>query len=225
MILIPAYNLNAKLATKYEAQIAAAIHHHRAQELENLRPKKSPRLTAIPEGMRRHARAAAAAIATPAAATAAQAPQRPAQPQPRAGHGAIASERASRPTGLHTRPTGLPTAAAGHHTRPTASGEPPTLIIKAEFARYEPGKTNPTDELIVKILIAYAQSRSHNDAPGLAVSDLAHKLNISRQAINAALARLQRKKLVKAIPVKDIPYSQRQNYGTSLKAVWVVMTR
>lgn len=211
MILIPAYNLNAKLATKYEAQIAAAIHHHRAQELENLRPKKSPRLTAIPEGMRRHARAAAASIATPAAATAAQATQRPAQPQPRARHGAIALEPASRPT--------------GHHTRPTASGGMPTLIVKAEFARYEPGKTNPTDELIVKILIAYAQSRSHNDAPGLAVSDLAHKLNISRQAINAALARLQRKKLVKAIPVKDIPYSQRQNYGTSLKAVWVVMTR
>ena len=170
--------------------------------------------------MRRHARAAAAAIATPA-----QAPQSPAQPQPRARHGAIALEPASRPTGHHTRPTGLPTAAAGHHTRPTASGGMPTLIVKAEFARYEPGKTNPTDELIVKILIAHAQSRSHNDAPGLAVSDLAHKLNISRQAINAALARLQRKKLVKAIPVKDIPYSQRQNYGTSLKAVWVVMTR
>ena len=211
MILIPAYNLNAKLATRYEAQIAAAIHHHRAQELENLIPKKSPKLTAVPEGMRRHARAAAA-----------QATQRPAQPQGRAGHGAIALEHAS-------RPTGLPTAAAGHHTRPTglpmAPETAPTLIIKPEFARYQPGKISPTDELIVKILVAYARNRSPTDTPGLSASDLAEKLSISRQATNAALARLQRKKLVKAIPVKDIPYSQRSQHGTTLKAVWVVATR
>lgn len=199
MILIPAYNLNAKLATKYEAQIAAAIHHHRAQELENLIPKKSPKLTAVPEGMRRHARPAA------------QPAQSPAQPQPRARHGAIALEPASRPTGLHTRPTG--------------SGDPPTLIIKPEFARYQPGKISPTDELIVKILVAYARNRSQTDTPGLSASDLAEKLSISRQATNAALARLQRKKLVKAIPVKDIPYSQRSQHGTTLKAVWVVATR
>ena len=206
MIPIPAYNLNAKLATRYEAQIAAAIHNHRAQELENLRPKKSPRLTAIPEGMRRHARAAPA-----------QPTERHAQPQGRAGHGAIALENYSRPTGHHTRPTGLPMAPTGLPA--------PTLIIKPEFARYEPGKTNPTDELIVKILITYAKNRSHTDTPGLAASDLADKLNISRQATNAALARLQRRKLVKAIPVKDIPYSQRSQHGTSLKAVWVVATR
>lgn len=207
MILIPAYNLNAKLATKYEAQIAAAIHHHRAQELENLIPKKSPKLTAVPEGMRRHARGPAA-----------QPAQSPAQPQPRARHGAIASEHAS-------RPTGLPVASGGLHTRPTASGDPPTLIIKPEFARYQPGKISPTDELIVKILVAYARNRSQTDTPGLSASDLAEKLSISRQATNAALARLQRKKLVKAIPVKDIPYSQRSQHGTTLKAVWVVATR
>ena len=192
-LLIPAYNLNAKLATRYEAQIAAAIHHHRAQELENLIPKKSPKLTAVPEGMRRHARGPAA-----------QPAQSPAQPQPRARHGAIALEPAS---------------------RPTASVEPPTLIIKPEFARYQPGKISPTDELIVKILVAYARNRSPTDTPGLSASDLAEKLSISRQATNAALARLQRKKLVKAIPVKDIPYSQRSQHGTTLKAVWVVATR
>lgn len=205
-LLIPAYNLNAKLATRYETQIAAAIHHHRAQELENLIPKKSPKLTAVPEGMRRHARGPAA-----------QPAQSPAQPQPRARHGAIALEPASRPTGLHTRPTGLP----------VAPGEPPapTLIIKPEFARYQPGKISPTDELIVKILVAYARNRSQADTPGLSASDLAEKLSISRQATNAALARLQRKKLVKAIPVKDIPYSQRSQHGTTLKAVWVVATR
>ena len=197
MILIPAYNLNAKLATRYETQIAAAIHHHRAQELENLIPKKSPKLTAVPEGMRRHARAAAA-----------QATQRPAQAQGRAGHGAIALEHASRPTGL-----------------PMAPETAPTLIIKPEFARYQPGKISPTDELIVKILVAYARNRSPADTPGLSASDLADKLSISRQATNAALARLQRKKLVKAIPVKDIPYSQRSQHGTTLKAVWVVATR
>jgi len=33
MILIPAYNLNAKLATKYEAQIAAVMHRQRNIEL------------------------------------------------------------------------------------------------------------------------------------------------------------------------------------------------
>lgn len=203
-LLIPAYNLNAKLATKYETQIAAAIHHHRAQELENLIPKKSPRLTAVPEGMRRHARGPAA-----------QPAQSPAQPQPRARHGAIALEPAS-------RPTGLPVASGG---MPVASGEPPTLIIKPEFARYQPGKISPTDELIVKILVAYARNRSQTDTPGLSASDLAEKLSISRQATNAALARLQRKKLVKAIPVKDIPYSQRSQHGTTLKAVWVVATR
>lgn len=203
-LLIPAYNLNAKLATRYETQIAAAIHHHRAQELENLIPKKSPKLTAVPEGMRRHARGPAA-----------QPAQSPAQPQPRARHGAIALEPASRPTWLHTRPTGLP----------VASGDPPTLIIKPEFARYQPGKISPTDELIVKILVAYARNRSQTDTPGLSASDLAEKLSISRQATNAALARLQRKKLVKAIPVKDIPYSQRSQHGTTLKAVWVVATR
>lgn len=216
-ILIPAYNLNAKLATRYETQIAAAIHHHRAQELENLIPKKSPKLTAVPEGMRRHARPAA------------QPAQSPAQPQPRARHGAIALEPASRPTGLHTRPTGMPVASGGLPVAsgglPVASGDPPTLIIKPEFARYQPGKISPTDELIVKILVAYARNRSQTDTPGLSASDLAEKLSISRQATNAALARLQRKKLVKAIPVKDIPYSQRSQHGTTLKAVWVVATR
>jgi len=190
-IIVPAYNLNAKLATRYEAQIAAAIHNHRAQELENLRPKKNVRLTATPEGALARALAAAR--------------RGPLEPQEATGH------QARQKT----------TEAA-----PKAPREPaPTLIIKAEFARYQPGKTSPTDELIVKILVAYARSRNQTDTPGLAASDLADKLNISRQAINAALARLQRKKLVKAIPVKDIPYSQRSQHGTSLKAVWVVATR
>jgi hypothetical protein len=43
MILIPAYNLNAKLATKYEAQIAAAIHRHRSAELEAIKETIGPR--------------------------------------------------------------------------------------------------------------------------------------------------------------------------------------
>jgi len=201
-IIVPAYSIDPKLATKYEAEIAAIMHNHRAQELENLRPKKNVRLTATPAGA--------------LARTLAAARRGPLEPQEATGH------QARQKT----------TEAA-----PKAPREPaPTLIIKAEFARYQPGKTSPTDELIVKILVAYARSRNQTDTPGLAASDLAdtpglaasdlaHKLNISRQAINAALARLQRKKLVKAIPVKDIPYSQRSQHGTSLKAVWVVATR
>jgi len=205
-IIVPAYNLNAKLATRYEAQIAAAIHNHRAQELENLRPKKNVRLTATPEGALARALAAAR--------------RGPLEPQEATGHQA------------RQKTTEAALAAAPEAPRAPA----PTLIIKAEFARYQTGKTNPTDELIVKILVAYARSRNQTDTPGLAASDLAdtpglaasdlaEKLNISRQAINAALARLQRKKLVKAIPVKNIPYSQRSQHGTSLRAVWVVATR
>jgi len=173
-VLIPAYNLNAKLATKYETQIAASIHHHTALEIENLRPKKNARLTATP-----------------------------------------AEDLAMSPSACQKT----------EEDAPETLRKPAPAIIQTAFAQYQPGRTSPTDELIVKILIAYAKSRSQTDTPGLAASDLADKLSISRQAINAALARLRLKKLVKAIHVKDIPYSQRSQHGTSLKAVWVVATR
>ena len=165
MILIPAYNLNAKLATKYEAHIAAAIHRHRSAELEAIKETIGPR-TSVQVRQRRE-------------------------------------------------------KAESRMDRPWASVEPPKveepapdLIVKAAYARYQPGATNPTDELILKVMAAYPM--------GLAIVDIAHKIAVSRQAAKGALDRLTRKGLVRAIPIKEIPYSQRQSYGASLKAVWVL---
>lgn len=172
MILIPAYNLNAKLATKYEAQIVAAIHRHRSAELEAIKETVSPRTSV---------QARRTSVTTDAA----------------------------------------PRTPSARMSRPWASVEPPKveepapdLIVKAAYARYQPGATNPTDELILKVMAAYPM--------GLAIVDIAHKIAVSRQAAKGALDRLTRKGLVRAIPVKEIPYSQRQSYGASLKAVWVL---
>ena len=172
MILIPAYNLNAKLATKYEAQIAAAIHRHRSAELEAIKETMGPRTSVQ---VRRHREKAESSPRTPSA-------------------------RMARPWAS---------------VEPSKVEEPvPDLIVKAEYARYQPGVTNPTDELILKVMASYPM--------GLATVDIAHKIAVSRQAAKAALDRLTRKGLVRAIPVKDIPYSQRQSYGASLKAVWIL---
>jgi hypothetical protein len=197
MILIPAYNLNAKLATKYEAQIAAAIHRHRAEELEALKIDHGPRtLTANPQRRQAPRDIDDAAPCTPSARLG----------RPWAGREGIQAP---------TQPNAGDGPQRGAEGGAGMGADPgPDLIIKAAYARYQPGGTNPTDELIMKILTAYPT--------GLAIVDIAHKLSISRQATKGALDRLTRKALVKPIPVKEIPYSQRQSYGASLKAVWVV---
>lgn len=164
-IIVPAYNVRADQATRYEAQIAAVIHRHRSEELEAIKETLGPRTSVQ---VRRHRE-----------------------------------------------------KAESRMDRPWASVEPPKveepapdLIVKAEYARYQPGVTNPTDELILKVMASYPM--------GLAIVDIAHKIAVSRQAAKGALDRLTRKGLVRAIPVKEIPYSQRQSYGASLKAVWVL---
>ena len=207
MILIPAYNLNAKLATKYEAQIAAAIHRHRAEELEALKIDHGPRtLTANPQRRQEQRGQEPRDQAPRDIADAA-----PRTPSARLGRPWAGREGIQAPTQPNAGdgPQRGAEGGAGMGANPG-----PDLIIKAAYARYQPGGTNPTDELIMKILTAYPT--------GLAIVDIAHKLSISRQATKGALDRLTRKALVKPIPVKEIPYSQRQSYGASLKAVWVV---
>ena len=204
-IIVPAYNVKADQATRYEAQIAAVMLRHRAEELAMTKTNRGPRLTATPPSNSKAA------------------PKNPPQPH------------------SHRRPTEgppeayLPLRPSPHRTgvypplaaRPAAQQDPAAeaLIIKAEHVQYKPGGTSPTDELIVKVLIAAAKNAAGRPgaAGGLSTIQVADKLDISRQAANAALKRLQAKKLITIVPVHDLDPETRRGYGVALKALWTVV--
>jgi hypothetical protein len=204
-IIVPAYNVKADQATRYEAQIAAVMLRHRAEELAMTKTGRGPRLTATPPSNSKAA------------------PKNPPQPH------------------SHRRPTEgppeayLPLRPSPHRTgvypplaaRPVAEQDPAAeaLIIRAQHVQYKPGGTSPTDELIVKVLIVAAKNAAGRPgaAGGLSTIQVAEKLDISRQAANAALKRLQAKKLITIVPVHDLDPETRRGYGVALKALWTVV--
>jgi len=217
-IIVPAYNVKPDQATRFEAQIAAVMLRHRAEELAMTKTNRGPRLTATPPSNSKAA------------------PKNPPQPHShrRPSGGPPEAYLPLRPsphrTGVYPPLAGLPAAATT--PRPVAGNDPAAeaLIIRAEHVRYHPGGTSPTDELIVKVLIVAAKNAGAANAvgrpglaPGLSTIQVAEKLDISRQAANAALKRLQAKKLVTVIPVHDLDPETRRGYGVALKALWTVV--
>ena len=213
-IIVPAYNVKPEQATRYEAQIAAVMLRHRAEELAMTKTNRGPRLTATPPSNSK---------AAPRPGPTTQAHRRPSEgplrrpsggPLRRPSEGPPEAYLPLRPSphreGAHGPLAALP---AGHSNTAEA------LIIRAEHVRYHPGGTSPTDELIVKVLIVAAK----NSCRGLSTIQVADKLDISRQAANAALKRLQAKKLVTVIPVHDLDPETRRGYGVALKALWTVV--
>jgi len=201
-IIVPAYNVKPEQATRYEAQIAAVMLRHRAEELAMTKKGRGPRLTATP----------------PSNSKAAPRPSQ--QPLRRPTEGPTEARQALRPsphrTAVYPPLAGLP---AGHSNTAEA------LIIRAQHVQYKPGGTSPTDELIVKVLIVAAKNAAGRPgaAGGLSTIQVAEKLDISRQAANAALKRLQAKKLITTIPVNDLDPETRRGYGVALKALWTVV--
>lgn len=211
-IIVPAYNVKADQATRYEAQIAAIMLRHRAEELAMTKTGRGPRLTATPPSNSKAA------------------PKNPPQPQAlrRTSEGPLRRPTEGPPEaylplrpsphreGAHGPLAGLP---AGHSNTAEA------LIIRAQHVQYKPGGTSPTDELIVKVLIAAAKNAAGRPgaAGGLSTIQVAEKLDISRQAANAALKRLQAKKLITIVPVHDLDPETRRGYGVALKALWTVV--
>jgi hypothetical protein len=203
-IIVPAYNVKADQATRYEAQIAAVMLRHRAEELAMTKTGRGPRLTATPPSNSKAA-------------------PRPAQQQPlrRPSGGPPEAYLPLRPS-PHRTGVYPPLAA-----RPVAEQDPAAeaLIIRAQHVQYKPGGTSPTDELIVKVLIVAAKNAAGRPgaAGGLSTIQVAEKLDISRQAANAALKRLQAKKLITIVPVHDLDPETRRGYGVALKALWTVV--
>jgi hypothetical protein len=201
-IIVPAYNVKPEQATRYEAQIAAVMLRHRAEELAMTKTGRGPRLTATPPSNSK--------------AAPRQSQQQAARSGPlrRPTEGPTEARQALRPpphrTAVYPPLAGLP---AGHSNTAEA------LIIRAQHVQYKPGGTSPTDELIVKVLIVAAK----NSCRGLSTIQVAEKLDISRQAANAALKRLQAKKLITTIPVNDLDPEIRRGYGVALKAIWTVV--
>ncbi len=212
-IIVPAYNVKADQATRYEAQIAAVMIRHRAEELAMTKTGRGPRLTATPPSNSKAA------------------PKNPPQPHShrRPPEGPPEAYLPLRPsphrTGVYPPLAGLP--AGPTVARPVAGNDPAAeaLIIRAQHVQYKPGGTSPTDELIVKVLIAAAKNAAGcpGTARGLSTLQVAEKLDISRQAANAALKRLQAKKLITIVPVHDLDPETRRGYGVALKALWTVV--
>ena len=206
-IIVPAYNVKPEQATRFEAQIAAVMLRHRAEELAMTKTNRGPRLTATPPSNSKAA------------------PKNPPQPHShrRPSEGPTEPREAPRPS--PHRAGVYPPLAARPEPRQVADKDPATeaLIIKAQHVQYKPGGTSPTDELIVKVLIVAAKNNTPGTAGGLSTIQVAEKLDISRQAANAALKRLQAKKLVTVIPVHDLDPETRRGYGVALKALWTVV--
>jgi hypothetical protein len=171
---------------------------HRAEELAMTKTGRGPRLTATPPSNSK---------AAPPSRHQHTAFRRPSEGPPEAY---LPLRPSPHREGAHGPLAALP---AGHSNTAEA------LIIRAEHVRYHPGGTSPTDELIVKVLIVAAK----NSCRGLSTIQVAEKLDISRQAANAALKRLQAKKLVTVIPVHDLDPETRRGYGVALKALWTVV--
>jgi len=202
-IIVPAYNVKADQATRYEAQIAAVMLRHRAEELAMTKTGRGPRLTATPPSNSKAA--------------------------PRPSEGPLRRPTEGPPEAY------LPLRPSPHRTgvypplaaRPVAEQDPAAeaLIIRAQHVQYKPGGTSPTDELIVKVLIVAAKNAAGRPgaAGGLSTIQVAEKLDISRQAANAALKRLQAKKLITIVPVHDLDPETRRGYGVALKALWTVV--
>ena len=202
-IIVPAYNVKADQATRYEAQIAAVMLRHRAEELAMTKTGRGPRLTATPPSNSKAA--------------------------PRPSEGPLRRPSEGPPEAY------LPLRPSPHRTgvypplapRPVAEQDPgaEALIIRAQHVQYKPGGTSPTDELIVKVLIVAAKNAAGRPgaAGGLSTIQVAEKLDISRQAANAALKRLQAKKLITIVPVHDLDPETRRGYGVALKALWTVV--
>ena len=209
-IIVPAYNVKADQATRYEAQIAAVMLRHRAEELAMTKKNRGPRLTATPPSNSK--------------AAPRQSQQQAARSGPlrRPTEGPTEARQALRPPphreGVYPPLAGLP---AGHSNTAEA------LIIRAQHVQYKPGGTSPTDELIVKVLIVAAKNAAGRPgaAGGLSTIQVAEKLDISRQAANAALKRLQAKKLITIVPVHDLDPETRRGYGVALKALWTVVRK
>jgi hypothetical protein len=202
-IIVPAYNVKADQATRYEAQIAAVMLRHRAEELAMTKTGRGPRLTATPPS---NSKAAPRPSEGPL--------RRPSEGPPEAY---LPLRPSPHRTGVY------PPLAA----RPVAEQDPAAeaLIIRAQHVQYKPGGTSPTDELIVKVLIVAAKNAAGRPgaAGGLSTIQVAEKLDISRQAANAALKRLQAKKLITIVPVHDLDPETRRGYGVALKALWTVV--
>ena len=202
-IIVPAYNVKADQATRYEAQIAAVMLRHRAEELAMTKTGRGPRLTATPPS---NSKAAPRPSEGPL--------RRPSEGPPEAY---LPLRPSPHRTGVY------PPLAA----RPVAEQDPgaEALIIRAHHVQYKPGGTSPTDELIVKVLIVAAKNAAGRPgaAGGLSTIQVAEKLDISRQAANAALKRLQAKKLITIVPVHDLDPETRRGYGVALKALWTVV--
>jgi hypothetical protein len=204
-IIVPAYNVKADQATRYEAQIAAVMLRHRAEELAMTKTGRGPRLTATPPS---NSKAAPRPSEGPL--------RRPSEGPPEAY---LPLRPSPHRTGVY------PPLAA----RPVAEQDPAAeaLIIRAQHVQYKPGGTSPTDELIVKVLIVAAKNAAGRPgaAGGLSTIQVAEKLDISRQAANAALKRLQAKKLITIVPVHDLDPETRRGYGVALKALWTVVRK
>jgi hypothetical protein len=211
-IIVPAYNVKPDQATRFEAQIAAVMLRHRAEELAMTKTNRGPRLTATPPSNSK---------AAPRPGPTTQAHRRPSEgPLRRPSGGPPEAYLPLRPSphreGAHGPLAALP---AGHSNTAEA------LIIRAQHVQYKPGGTSPTDELIVKVLIVAAKNAAGRPgaAGGLSTIQVAEKLDISRQAANAALKRLQAKKLITIVPVHDLDPETRRGYGVALKALWTVV--
>jgi hypothetical protein len=216
-IIVPAYNVKPEQATRFEAQIAAVMLRHRAEELAMTKTGRGPRLTATPPSNSKAA------------------PRQSQQAHRKPSEGPTEARQALRPSphreGVYPPLAGLPAGPTA--ARPVAEQDPAAeaLIIHAQHVQYKPGGTSPTDELIVKVLIVAAKAAGAANAAagrpgtarGLSTIQVAEKLDISRQAANAALKRLQAKKLVTIVPVHDLDPETRRGYGVALKALWTVV--
>ena len=212
-IIVPAYNVKPEQATKYEAQIAAVMLRHRAEELAMTKTGRGSRLTATPPSNSK---------AAPRPGQQPHSHRRPSEGPPEAY---LPLRPSPHRAGVYPPLAGLPARPAGGHPTAGHSNTAEALIIRAQHVQYKPGGTSPTDELIVKVLIVAAKNAAGRPgaAGGLSTIQVAEKLDISRQAANAALKRLQAKKLITIVPVHDLDPETRRGYGVALKALWTVV--